>query len=295
MGQDVLPFLSKILQLTKTGISKQDLVSNFDNLHINTVDKLTDMLLERNILYVATDTHTNKHQSETPEDIFFWHLTSDYSPRQILYAKKILITGQSAITNHLLEALELTGFKNIILIQDSQSNSPKHMSHTDKKYYSVADFNEISHEQFDCIITTTDTNATETLSTWNKICVEKECHYFPLALDNVHGYIGPYIIPYQTPCYECLLARQSSHYASYDLRQQFNQASVDSYCSNGFHPMMPLVLAGIACMELAKIFTKAYTQNIGRLISVNFITQQMQTRKILRVPNCKLCNQVVYA
>jgi hypothetical protein len=53
--------------------------------------------------------------------------------------------------------------------------------------------------------------------------------------------------------------------------------------------MMLHIAAGIAALELTKIFTKIFTDNIGKLIEINFIKQKTQAIKIFRIPYCQCC------
>ncbi len=296
IGENAYFAIKKILQLANISINKNELLSQFDATETSAIETLVSALLKRNILYHVTETSINERiTAENPEDIFYWHFNTTHSKRKLLSDIKLLLAGVNAISKHFLYALKLSGFQNITLIDDPALYDSTLLFDKDQKICSLYDFLETSQENYDCIIAATDTNSTHALSFWNKISLERNWPYFPLALNNIYGYIGLYTIPNVTPCFECLVTRENANLSSPELTRTSNETFLDTFSTNGFHPVMPMILAGLACMELVKIFTETYTQNSGRLITINFITQKMQSHKVLRVPHCKSCSSTPYA
>ncbi len=292
-GKDIHPIIQKILHLTNnTGVSKSELVTQFDEISSTAIENLIELLLERRILYYTSDKNPNQPPiTENPEHIFYWHFDSAHFQRKSLDNISLLLAGNSMLSKHLLDMLKIAGFKKITLIDDSLPNSFSLELDKNQTNSNSPALLDNKQEQYDCLIATSDTNSTATLSFWNKISLERNWNYLPIALNNIHGYIGPYIIPRITSCFECLVARENSNLTSLELRR-----NTDSRRSiNGFHPVMPAILAGLASMELVKFFTDIYTENIGKLITINFITQEMQSRKVLRVPHCRFCSAMIYA
>jgi thiazole/oxazole-forming peptide maturase SagC family component len=104
------------------------------------------------------------------------------------------------------------------------------------------------------------------------------------------GYIGPYIIPGETACYECLRARQNSHLANSEQERAFELVAFESQDVVGFHPAMPGAVAHVAAMELIKLFSHTLPfRNVASLIEFNLLVPRLTNRKVLRIPTCAVC------
>lgn len=54
------------------------------------------------------------------------------------------------------------------------------------------------------------------------------------------------------------------------------------------------VLSGVAAFELVKLYGEMVAAlNVGTLIEVNLLGTRMTTRKVLRIPRCRVCSSLL--
>lgn len=113
-------------------------------------------------------------------------------------------------------------------------------------------------------------------------------------LDGSVGIVGPSIVPYQTPCYECYRLRMKGNVEHYEefiafedhLKQQVDRSD-HSY--GGLGPLSGVV-GQLTALEAIKILTRfARPALYGKLYEVDFLTLQAEFHEILKLPRCPSC------
>jgi ribosomal protein S12 methylthiotransferase accessory factor len=114
--------------------------------------------------------------------------------------------------------------------------------------------------------------------------------FYPVALRNLVGQIGPYVVPGETACYECLRARQNAHIASPSAHRAAELVAFDAQDLVSYHPAMPGAIAHVAAMQLVKVFGRilAFSPRAS-FIELNLLVPRLVTRKVLRIPSCSVC------
>ena len=156
---------------------------------------------------------------------------------------------------------------------------------------SFADWQEsATTDSLDCLIATSDHGGMHWMREWNQFCADNRLDFFPIVLQNLIGYIGPYIIPGETACFECLRARQNSHLERPDEERAFEAVADEAQGVVGFHPAMAGAVAHVAAMQLVNVFSRGLPfPPIAALIELNLAAATMVRRKLLRIPNCAIC------
>ena len=114
---------------------------------------------------------------------------------------------------------------------------------------------------------------------------------FPVALSNLIGWVGPVVVPGETPCYECLRARQNANIVNPDLMRAIESVASEGQLCNGFHPSMSNLVAELAVLELTKCYGRGMASyQVGTLVRVNTALPQVTTHKVLKVPRCPVCS-----
>ena len=99
------------------------------------------------------------------------------------------------------------------------------------------------------------------------------------------------VIPHETACWECVLARQNSHLRDSASKQAVDAVSHEGQDVIGFHPSMASILGDIAAVEITKFFSRIVPLwNVGKVIEVNLLSTKMTTRKVLKLPRCMVCS-----
>lgn len=280
IGQNIYETVIRLLFLSQENLTYEQIISSFYKEERAIITCLINELIQRNILYFAGDSK-NDSISTNPEDIFYWHFKKFTDEQKKSYSKiRLLVIGINALSKYLIQSLSVTGFNNFKIIEDPELTINNTNGSTQNHVLN-------DNEKYNCVIATSDFNHKSRLSYWNSLCLRQDWHFFPIALDNIIGFLGPYIIPKHTPCYDCFLARENANFLNCDYLNYEFQKNISH--TNGYHPLMPLILANLAVMELVRIHTEFLPNSISKLTHINFITQEMRAHKILRIPRCKTC------
>lgn len=285
--------IEKIITLTKESITQDWLIAQFDIEQQSVVQDLLKILIDKNIIYFVNQDDDESLEQSIPHDIFYWHFRqSTHQQRKILGEIKLLLIGNSETSYHLHHSLKFSGFNDISYVNDPALSCIKNINiHINKEMISLNHFLAENNKKYDGVIFSSDFNEISRAQFWNKFCLDNNWQFMPIILNNLQCHIGPFVIPHDTACYECLLKRQNSNLylpelAAIDMEPR--QASTPNI--HGYHPLMPSISASIAAMQLASIYTKIPPyNNIGKLTTIDFVKYEMKNHKVLRLPRCKSC------
>ncbi|MDT7043054.1 hypothetical protein [Candidatus Nitronereus thalassa] len=304
-GEQVGTIIKEIFSLSsRNKMTKVTLLSFFSPEVQSPVAKLIDQLVERRFLVSNASLDTDSGSTEGPADIFYWHFDQTQpAVQELLHTKKITILGVNYISRQLAISLRESGFSQVDVVDDPGLRNLRFFDTVQEISTSMWPSNlplAIAMESWEalrdpssqgCVVPTCDFGNPHALREWNAQCVQQNIHFFPIVLSNMIGQIGPFVIPQETACFECVLMRQHSHLANPPARQAVDEAAFDSQAVVGFHPSMASILGNIAAMELTKFYSQAMPLwNVGKLIEVNLLATRMTTRKVLKIPRCRVCS-----
>ena len=296
--------------LHKTPSTCEEVFHLFSAPERNAVKQLIEMLVSKRFLVVESE-DISPITNELPEshlDIFYWNFglsTKEVVKR--LYENPITILGINYISLRLLTSLVLSGWKNVEIVDnpllrnmrlfDSKGNIsiedfpiPKGISLRDHKdWLTLTDPQSIK-----CLVVTSDFGGPSSFREWNQFCVDNQLSFLPVYLKDEVGFIGPLVIPGETSCFECFLARDKSNRIAQSHAQVINEHSFSGQHVTGFHPSMASILGDIAAIELNKFFGgRIPGWKVGMVLEVNLLNSQMIPRKVLKVPRCPVCSPLL--
>jgi len=245
---------------------------------------------------------------ESHMDIFYWHFgeTTD-SMNERLNKQRITILGVNTISRQLCSIFLASGFKNFEVVDCPTLRNTRLVSKSTRFSQESwgpshrpkpRDFDEwktsTKPEDFDCLVATSDFGGQHLFKEWNHLCVQHKRFFFPILLHDQIGCIGPLVVPDQTACYECFLARQHSHKPATPSTIKADELSYEGQAVVGFHPAMASALADIAAFELTKFFSGVVPGwNVGTVLEMNLLTSRMTPRKVLKVPRYSVCSPLI--
>ena len=297
-GAEAVRAVSAILTAAANGASREQILEQFDTEEQEPIGSLVDHLVGRRILVGEGDAPGHNQAQESPLDVFYWQFgTQSKQIRQRLNARRIKIFGLNYISLRLAEGLRSSGadaFEIVdvpLLRNDALFNAngaPKDAAHA------AVPFDEhLDPESLDCLVVTSDMGGVEQLRSWNEFAVLHRLHYFPVLLQDLVGYVGPVVVPGQTPCYECVVSRQNAHLMDFQSRRALESAFVQDQAVGGFHPSMASILGDLAALELTKFFgLGGALARPGVLIEMNILGSEMKARRVLRLPRCQVCSRL---
>jgi bacteriocin biosynthesis cyclodehydratase domain-containing protein len=258
---------------------------------------LIDELMKRLILIQSDDSVFE--EQEGPLEIFYWHFgEGKESINARIDSLQLSILGVNSISRQLVATLLESGISNIQVIDQPQLRNLR-LFDQDGQFMTSdwkLDPQPIPEELWDteslgCLIATSDIGSGQEMKQWNSFCLKHNIQFLPVVLQDMIGYVGPLVVPGETACFECMTSRWNSNLDGEESRWDFFRADLENIV--GYHPAMASMLGSIAAFELTKFYgVRLPLSAVGRLIEVNLLTMEMQSRKVLRVPRCPACSSL---
>ena len=301
-GEGVAEAVQVILEATTgEGATENEIYELFGPQSQPTVAKLLAQLIERRLL-IDGSIVGGAIRTENSLDIFYWDCRERSSDViGALNQREIAICGVNYISRQLTSAFQASGtynfkvfdhpfLRNLSFFESGKLNVDKWPSLLRAPEDPGKD---LDLKGIDCVIATSDFGRSPVMNELNRLCMASGRHFLPVILKNVIGYVGPLVLPGETACFECLEARQNSHFKDLEAGSAVDAAAFESQSVVGFHPSMASVLGDIAALELTKFYSGVIpSANIGTLIEVNLLRPRVIARKVLKVPRCLACSSL---
>lgn len=305
-GQGALEVLQFIIREASVhgGIKKQVLIDSFAAPDRPAVAELVGQLEQRSILVPLYSSHGHRSETEAEEscqDVFYWNF--DRTEKQVtesLNSKKLVILGVNHISRQLSMSLLRSGchhfdIVDIPTLRNLDLYNEDGVLNVDA-WGTMAPLAEEQGRQqldsaFDCLIATADMGGLYAMREWNRFCITRGIHFLPVVLQNLVGYLGPLVVPGDTPCFECLRARQNANLEDPEGQRATELTAYEDQAVTGSHPSMASVLADLAAIELGKFYGGwSSPASIGQLTQVHLMTPAITHRKVLKAPRCSACS-----
>jgi bacteriocin biosynthesis cyclodehydratase domain-containing protein len=300
-GEMAFEVLHSVLANAAEGATIEELLAGFGQEDRSVVDQILHQLIARRLMIRANDTGGFETGSETAENIFYWEFGQDAeSVRARLREVRIAIIGVNEIARELAQCLSVSGFEDPLVVDCDRLRSRRFYlddggldvdSWTGAVPISESEWErQEQHRNTECVVATSDHGGLHWLRRWNARGVARRQHFFPVTMQNLTGCVGPYVIPGETACFECVRARQNSNLSRPDHQRAAEKVAFECQDVLGYHPLMPRVVAHAAAMELVKFWSRALPfAQAGSLIEIDLLTPRLTTRKVLRIPSCPVC------
>lgn len=294
--------LRRILQQPRT---VEEIIGFFPTEHAPAIHRLLERLLaHRFLIYFTGDKEDNRDRNfEEAVEVFDWHFGDRESPpSSSLKQKRIAVFGVNTISQRIAELFAELEIVNAVIVDhpslrnlrmfDSEESLDRHRWRSTLVPLAYDQWN--ANAPLDCLIATSDFGGLQLMREWNNYCLRRNIVFLPCVLQSMIGYAGPLVIPGETPCFECLRARQNANLTSpADYRATEYHATEGQFVV-GYHPIMSATLADIAMFELTKFFAQLYpVTKIGHIIEINLLASSMRARKVLRIPRCPSCSSLL--
>ncbi len=264
--------------------------------------------------------------AERPEDILFWHFdTSADAVRKRLAAVQVSVVGVNELSRHVCDLLARCGFAHVEAVDDpalrgeqffadevlrpeswpSDVPPPVPAQEWVRRAAASRDGNPQAAAGPGpaatpaggvwCVVPASGFGGAHAFRAWNRLCLRQRWHLFPVLLQDLIGYVGPLVVPYETACYECLRVRENSNLANPELRRAAEYHARDGQQVTAALPSMALTIAGFAATELFKFYGQVPQWHAGHLIEINLLAPDLTARRVLRVPRCGECSAMNHA
>ncbi|NBB84497.1 MAG: hypothetical protein GVY28_13985, partial [Alphaproteobacteria bacterium] len=207
--------------------------------------------------------------ADAAEDVFFWDFGLAAADVRARFAeRRVHVAGVNRLGVALAEALGRAGFtdlalidapllRNLALFDDAgalrpgalPADAPAPIEET--AWRGAADAGGDGRP--DLLVVTSDFGGKALFRPWNEWAVGAGVAFFPVVLQQLVGSIGPYVQPYETPCYECVRGRENANMDDPAAQRALESMAFEGQFATGAHPLMPAMVAQHAAFELTKL------------------------------------------
>lgn len=275
------------------GATPEQLCALFPDQERDEILRLLRALHSRRILMQSGETTESIGAEESNLDLYQWQFgRTAVEVETDLDKVSLLAVGLNRMTERLVLALRGAGFKQIEVIDDPMLRNPEVPSSLD--HWHSMEWGEVQLQSgsITCLIAGSDFGGQKLLLPWNRLCLRYGVNFFPVVLQEMVGWVGPYVIPGHTACLECLRARQNSHLTSPYERRLHEDVAAQGQSLAAWHPSMLHVTADVAAFELHRFHAKLPRWKVGKAIQVHLLSSTMNVRKVFRAPRCVACSSL---
>jgi molybdopterin-synthase adenylyltransferase len=269
------------------------------------VQQLIEQLIARQFV-VPVGENLVPIRSENQLDVFYWHF--GLASREVntrLNGVRVAILGVNQVSRQLAHALTAAGMTNIMVVDYSLLRNLTLFDEAGRirasdwrvaiEPVAYKDWMAgLGADSLDCLVATSDFGGLRLMLQWNALCLQRGFHFLPVILQDMVGYVGPAVIPGETACFECFLSRMDSNRTG---DAQGYASEMNAFAGQhvaGFHPSMASVLGDIAAIELTKFYSRGLPLwKVGAVMEVNLLAGCIDSRKVLRVPRCRACSNLM--
>lgn len=288
--------------LLKKPCLKEEILERFPVEERGEIESLIDELSVRNIIVPENSPLIGPNEQEEPVDVFHWHFgMSREMSKKTMKKLHFVVVGINKISSGLLDYLADAGATKIDIVDVPVLRNPVYFNddwslNTEnwrwKKTFEESRWEEEAKpENIDCMIACSDSGGQQLLLKWNEFCVDNNVPFMPVHLQDMVGYIGPFVIPGESPCLECLRARQNSNLDNPNLYRRSELYNGEGRGVPAYHEAMISTVVDFAFFELYKFYNRLPDWHVGKLIELRLPVPSLDVRNILKAPRCPVCSR----
>lgn len=286
-GSGAASIIEELVAISKKGASRLDIFARFEPEDRGAIGDLLDALTASR-LFVTGVPHED---AETNQDVWYWQFA--HTRQELAHAlslANIVVVGRNGVTEQLVHSLCAAGVPQPKFVSDPRLDDAQRAKIPDSDPKSHTVWLAEKHEPPTCVVAASSFGNLRTLLDYNRYCIERGLRFLPILLQNSIGYVGPLVLPGETPCLECAHTRWNVG-TSDAARHAVEDIPPDAQDVIGFHPAMPTLLGDLAALELTKLFGQGLPfRRLGAQLEMNMLIPRIDVRTLLKVPRCPACS-----
>ncbi len=241
---------------------------------------------------------------------YFSRFSGDkYRSQSNLKKARVTILGAGTLGCSIASYLAASGVGKILLV-DNENVKPKDLNalqgigtaginnnHINiKSLEKELDYKDISGltGRYDLLICAPDTYQPSLFNLVNKACLEKSIPWIPTYFLEEEGFVGPLTVSKEGSCYNCFQTRLLNNSKHLEEDKVFNDYLLEN--GQGFNCAIPRfysdVISKFAAIEVINFLSKAKAPStVGNVYIQNFETLSAGVHRVIKVPNCPVCNE----
>ncbi len=244
--------------------------------------------------YIVSTIDSKIEAKETPIDLFYWHFGISTKQVNSNFADfGVFIVGVNKLGLKVYHSLLEAGFTFVHFIDDPdfrRTNVNHQMQNI--KVWSMKDWKEKIIRKKNCLIVCSESGSLPVFSGWNQYCVEQNLPLFPVYIDQLMGYVGPWVRPGETACLQCMIQRKNSFQANdkIELIIDANDFLLKSNCAYSY-PLLNLC-ADHTAFEVGAHVAELSIRKYNSQLCINPYSGTTTNHKILKLPRCIVCSDL---
>jgi bacteriocin biosynthesis cyclodehydratase domain-containing protein len=236
---------------------------------------------------------------------FFSQFGDGAAVQEQLESTRLTVFGSGLVAYYALSALAGSGVSKISICEPADGTGAENLARTINQntsrsacsYVAMSSIDEKTIGELildtDAVIVCLDAPAPTLANSINLATLRTST---PWLIGQIHtgtGWIGPVVIPGQTPCYKCYEFRRNANLENYDEVIRF-ESRLEEMPAIVRQPSAPPALAtavgSLLGLETLRLLTKLVApQTLGRVLRLDFLASEMTYHRILRLPRCSAC------
>jgi molybdopterin-synthase adenylyltransferase len=240
---------------------------------------------------------------ESPEELLAWSLVGD-AKMCVAGFNQVTITviGVNSVSRRLIESLNALGaavvavdhpeFRNVRLFTDDEQLISEAWGTLQPQPFLEweATAGDNANRTI-CLVVCSDFGGLGQLADWNEMAYKRGWSFLPVVLQNAIGFVGPFVFPGETACFQCMLDREDANAPVSALRRASEAFAFQGQPIAAYHPSMASALGDVAAFELTKQFRYGWSSAaVNNVIELNLLAASMKTHPILKTPHCAVCS-----
>jgi bacteriocin biosynthesis cyclodehydratase domain-containing protein len=302
-GEGAHSILEALMEMLDGSHSRAEIVSSFPENQQEEIDALLTGLLQRRLITDQPEPDAGVFSLDSLQ-VNFWRNFGEPAKeaRERLRNASFVVVGANLITRALVRSLLEMGAGGVTLVGHSILNNEsapvKEESIADPRLSHVPELPpdaELTNTALICAAS--DFGSTDALLEINRAALRVQKPYFPLWLSDLVGYVGPLTWPRESACLRCFHARVESNNPDWAAARavQRHMSSLGPHCAGvGLLPPMASILGEIGAMEMTK-FIAGFPppDTVGRIIEINLVSWASTVRRVLKIPRCPDCSEMM--
>jgi bacteriocin biosynthesis cyclodehydratase domain-containing protein len=312
-GEDALPLVEQLLLVLDDAHTREEIANSFPAPRRADIHNLLNMLVQRRLITEEREEPDDAQGADPLQTSFYWNFgqsVTDVPER--LRTQKVLVVGSNLISRSIIRSLLEIGIGEVLLLEhpilsnhltplnpDNAYDEMQSNSRPPNNRFSVlsnlpADLN---WDEISLVCATSDLGEADALLDMNRLALNAKKPFLPVWLNDLIGYVGPLNFPFETACFKCYRLRVDSQQEKRELssaRRKYIAVEPAMRAGAGFLPPMAGILGEIAAMETLKCLGQFIPIDVAAsIIEVNLISFSSTVRRVLKIPRCPECSDVM--
>jgi bacteriocin biosynthesis cyclodehydratase domain-containing protein len=302
-GAGVHAILEPLLPMLGGGFTREQILDRYDEDLRPEVEKLLAGLVARNLAGEEAEPASGELSLASLQSSF-WRNFGDAARAvpERLQAAHVVVVGASLISRAMVRSLLESGLGRVTLVDHVALNDevapPLFDSAGSERLARLPELppdEELAEASL--IVGTSDFGQADALLEINRAALRVKKPFLPVSLTDLVGYVGPLVQPFETACLRCYYVRTDSNnqqFAAARAVRKHAAAHPESVLSIGLLPTMPAMLGELAASEAVK-FIAGYPpcDVVGRVIEMNLVSFAAVVRRVLKIPRCPDCSDIM--